>query len=167
MLIQNKIGHIEAFELDNRSIDWLQLEWFEAGKRILRRKTQSGRELALKFLAEHTGLKQGDVIYEDERSIIVIEIIPCECLVIKPSDMFEMASACYEIGNKHLPLYFEENCLLVPFEKPLYKLLAAQGYPVSIETRKLLQPLKTTVAPHGNGNESLFTRIMKLTNNNE
>jgi len=167
MLIQAKIGHIDAYELGNRSVDWLQLEWFEAGKRILRRKTQAGKELALKFLAEHAGLTQGDIIYSDEQSIIAIEILPCECIVVKPASMFEMASACYEIGNKHLPLYFEVNCLLVPFEMPLYKLLTAQGYTVSIENRKLLQPLKTTVAPHGQGNESLFTRIMKMTHSNE
>jgi urease accessory protein len=167
MLIQKKTGHIDTLDLGNRSLDWLQLEWFEAGKRILRRKSKSGRELALKFLAEHNGLTQGDIIYEDEHSVIAIEILPCECIVVKPGDMFEMASACYEIGNKHLPLYFEANYLLVPFEMPLYKLLTAQGYTVSIESRKLLQPLKTTVAPHGHGNESLFTRIMKMTHSNE
>src|SRR5690242_17354335 len=125
MLIHKKIGHIDSFELHNRSVDWLQLEWFEAGKRILRRKTQSGKELALRFMAEHSGLSQGDIIHEDEQSIIAIEILPSECMVIKPASMFEMASACYEIGNKHLPLYFEANCLLVPFEMPLYKLLSA------------------------------------------
>ena len=165
MLIQAKIGHIDAYELGNRSVDWLQLEWFEAGKRILRRKTQAGKELALKFLAEHAGLTQGDIIYSDEQSIIAIEILPCECIVVKPASMFEMASACYEIGNKHLPLYFEANCLLVPVELPLFRVLTAQGYAVTIETRKLLQPLKTTVTPHGN--ETLFTRIMKLTHSNE
>jgi hypothetical protein len=42
-----------------------------------------------------------------------------------------------------------------------------QGYAVSIENRTLLRPLKTTVAPHGNENESLFTRIMKMTHSNE
>jgi urease accessory protein len=167
MLIQNKIGNIDAIELGNRPIDWLQLEWFEAGKRILRRKTQSGREVALKFLAEHSRLTQGDIIYEDSQSVIAIEILPCECIVVKPANMFEMASACYEIGNKHLPLYFDANCLLIPLEMPLYKLLTAQGYTVSVENRRLLQPLRTTVAPHGSGNESLFTRIMKMTHNNE
>ena len=165
MLIQNKIGQIDTYELGDRPVDWLQLEWFEAGKRILRRKTQSGREMAFKFLSEHTGLTQGDIIYADEQSVIAIEILPCECVVVKPASMFEMASACYEIGNKHLPLYFEANCLLVPVELPLYRLLTAQGYTVTIEIRKLLQPLKTTVAPHGN--ETLFTRIMKLTHSNE
>ena len=167
MLIQKKIGHIDAFDLKGRAIDWLQLEWYEAGKRILRRKTRSGKDVALKFMAENNGLTQGDIIYEDEQAVIAIEILPCECIVVKPKDMFEMASACYEIGNKHLPLYFEENSLLVPFEKPLFRLLTAQDYNVSLENRKLLHPLKTTVSPHEHSNESLFSKIMKLTNSNE
>ena len=78
--------------------------------------------------------------------------------------MFEMASVCYEIGNKHLPLFYEEESLLVPFDAPLMRLLQAQGYDISKEERKLLQPLKTTVAPHSDGNNSLFSKIMKLTN---
>jgi urease accessory protein len=167
MLIQQKIGHIDAFDLGGRPIDWLQLEWYEACKRILRRKTQSGREIAIKFMAEAHGLTQGDIIHEDEQSIVAIEILPCDCIVVKPANMFEMASACYEIGNKHLPLYFNENTLLVPFERPLYRLLTAQGYTVTQEKRKLLQPLKTTVSPHEHNNESLFYRIMKMTHNNE
>jgi urease accessory protein len=55
-------------------------------------------------------------LFEDEQIIIAIEVLPCDCLVIQLKDMFEMASVCYEIGNKHLPLFFEENALLVPFE---------------------------------------------------
>jgi urease accessory protein len=167
MLIQQKIGHIDAFDLRGRSIDWLQLEWYEASKRIFRRKTQSGTDIAIKFMGENSGLTQGDIIYEDEQSLIAIEILPCDCIVVRPADMFEMASACYEIGNKHLPLYFEENDLLVPFERPLFRLLTAQGYIVTQEKRKLLRPLKTTVAPHAHNNDSLFSRIMKMTHSNE
>jgi urease accessory protein len=167
MLIQQKIGHIDAFDLRGRSIDWLQLEWYEASKRIFRRKTQSGTDIAIKFMGENSGLTQGDIIYEDQQSLIAIEILPCDCIVVRPADMFEMASACYEIGNKHLPLYFEENDLLVPFERPLFRLLTAQGYIVTQEKRKLLRPLKTTVAPHAHNNDSLFSRIMKMTHSNE
>jgi urease accessory protein len=167
MIIQKKIGHIDAFDLKGRPIDWLQLEWYETSKRILRRKTLSGKEIALKFITENSSLTQGDIIYEDEQRVIVIEVLPCECIVVKPKDMFEMASACYEIGNKHLPLYFEDNSLLVPFEKPLYRLLKAQGYTLYLENKKLLQPLKTTVAPHEHSNKSIFTKIMNLTNSNE
>jgi len=162
MLIQQKTGHIGAVAIDGRSIDWLPLEWYEANKRILRKRTLSGEEIILKFLQESPGLTQGDILYADEQRIIAIEILPCDCLVVHPGSMFEMASVCYEIGNKHLPLFFEADAVLVPFEMPLFRLLTAQGYTVQREDRKLLQPLKTTVAPHGQESSSLFTKIMKL-----
>jgi urease accessory protein len=75
-----------------------------------------------------------------------------------------MASVCYEIGNKHLPLFYEKDELLVPFEMPLFRLLSAQGYIIKQDKRKLLQPLKTTVAAHAHGNNSLFSKIMQFTN---
>ncbi len=168
MLIQQKIGHIDSIAIDDRVIDWLPLEWYEANKRILRKRTSSGKEIILKFLQEAPHLTQGDILYADEQCIIAIEILPCDCLVVQPASLFEMASVCYEIGNKHLPLFFEENTLLVPFEMPLFRLLTAQGYTLQRETRKLLQPLTTTVAPHAQeqGN-SLFAKIMKMSTKND
>jgi urease accessory protein len=167
MLIQKKIGNLDSFSVNNRKIDWLLLEWYETNKRILRKKTQSGKEVSLKFMNENPGLTQGDILFEDAETIIAVEVLACDCLVIHPKDMQEMASVCYEIGNKHLPLFFEANELLVPFEQPLFRLLTAQGYEVRQEKRKLIYPLKTTVSPHAHNNESLFSRIMKMTNSNE
>jgi urease accessory protein len=163
MIIQKKIGNIDSSIVSGRNIDWLLLEWYETNKRILRKRTVSGKELSLKFLNENPGLTQGDILFENEQTIIAVDVQPCDCLVIQPKNMFEMASVCYEIGNKHLPLFFEDNSLLVPFEQPLFRLLKAQGYEVKQEERKLLQPLKTTVSPHAHNNDSLFSKIMKLT----
>lgn len=164
MLIQNKIGNLNSYPINHKTIDWLALHWFETNKRIQRKTTNAGKEIALKFLQENPSLTQGDILFENEQTIIAIEVLSCECLVIAPKNMFEMASVCYEIGNKHLPLFFENDELLVPFEQPLFKLLTAQGYLVKQEQRKLLQPLKTTVSPHGSSNETLFSKIVKLTN---
>ena len=163
MLLQNKIGNLSGYR-HSKSIDWLTLEWHETRKRILRKQTNSGKDVSIKFLNENPELTEGDILYEDENSIVAVSVLPCECIVIKPLNMFEMASACYEIGNKHLPLFYEEEQLLVPFENPLYKLLLAQGYDAKQESRKLIQPLKTTVAPHGASSETLFSKIMKLKN---
>jgi urease accessory protein len=167
MLIQQKLGNINAIDINNRNIDWLQLEWYEAGKRILRRQTRAGNDIALKFLDKNPAFTQGDVLYEDDTLIIAIEILPCDVLVIQPANLFEMASVCYEIGNKHLPLFFDKEELLVPFEMPLFRLLSAQGYAIKQDKRKLLHPLKTTVAPHAHSNNSLFSKIMQLTNTAE
>jgi urease accessory protein len=166
MLIKEKLGNIDSVPIGNRIIDWLSMEWYETNKRILRKTTQAGKEISLRFLQENAALTQGDVLYEDDQTLIVVDLLPCDCLVVKPLNMLEMASLCYEIGNKHLPLFIENDILLVPFEQPLYNLLHAQGYAIKQETRKLLRQLKTTVSPHGRGNESLFNRIMKLTTTN-
>jgi urease accessory protein len=163
MLITEKIGHINSLKINNRSIDWLAVEWFEARKRILSKQTTSGKNISIKFLNENPDLTQGDVLFADEQTIIAIEILACSCMVIQPKNMFEMASVCYEIGNKHLPLFFEDDAVLVPYEEPLFKLLSVQGYRVIKEDRKLLQSLKTSVSPHGGSTgESLFSKIMKL-----
>jgi urease accessory protein len=166
MLIQQKAGNINSYSIDNKNIDWLSLQWFETGKRIQRKRTQSGKEVSLKFLNDNPVLTQGDILFEDDEIIIAVEVLPCSCIIIAPGNMFEAASICYEIGNKHLPLFFENDELLVPFEMPLFKLLTTQGYKVRQEERKLLHPLKTTVTPHGTGNETLFSKIMKLTSPN-
>lgn len=167
MIIKNKIGNLASHPAAGRQIDWLCLEWYETNKRIQRKKTQSGREISLKFMNENPGLTQGDILFKDQQLIIAVDVLPCDCLIIYPKDMKEMASVCYEIGNKHLPLFFESNSLLVPFEQPLYRLLTAQGYEVKQDKRKILYPIKTTVSPHAHGNESLFSKIMKLTASNE
>ncbi|MFP5042322.1 urease accessory protein UreE [Parasediminibacterium sp. JCM 36343] len=161
MLIQEKKGNLHTYA-GNKNIDWLPLEWFETNKRIQRKKTTAGIEISLKFLNENPKLTQGDILHETENSLIVVEVLPCDCIVVQPKSMFEMASVCYEIGNKHLPLFFENDAVLVPFEMPLYRLLLAQGYQVLQEKRKLIQPLNTTVSSHGHPeSNSLFSKIMK------
>ena len=165
MLVKEKIGNINFFAINNRRQDALLLEWHETNKRILHKKTAAGTDVTLKFLNENPRLTEGDVIYEDDFNIILIEIASCEAIIIRPRTMFEMASICYEIGNKHIPVFYEEEELLVAFEAPLYRLLTAAGYDVQKGKRKLVNPLKTTVAPHaGTAGGGLFSRIMQLTN---
>lgn len=163
MLVKEKIGNLELFAINNRNIDYLWLDWFETNKRILHKKTVIGTEVRMKFLNENPQLTVGDIIYEDDFSLIAIDIKECDTIIIRPRSMHEMAAVCYEIGNKHLPLFYQDDEILVAYEGGLFKLLTASGYAVEQAKRKLIEPLKTTVTPHGAGNNSLFNRIMKLT----
>jgi urease accessory protein len=163
MIIQKKIGNIGSIDILEKNIDKVQLEWFETNKRILHKKTNAGMDVSLRFLKENQQLTEGDILFEDETKLIVVEIKACDVIVIKPASMQEMASLCYEIGNKHLPLFYFADELLTAFEKPLYNLLLSSGYDVKQGQRKLLHPLKTTVSPHGSSSETLFSKIMKLT----
>lgn len=165
MIIKEKIGNLHSFDIGRRSIDRVALEWFEVNKRILHKRTQSGKEIVLKFMNGNQNLTEDDVLWFDETVAIVVDIQPCEAICIKPSSMPEMAAVCYEIGNKHLPLFYYNNQLLVPFEAPLFKMLTAAGYEVKREHKKLLNQLKTTVTPHSNAEskQSLFSKILQLT----
>ncbi|HTB52453.1 MAG TPA: urease accessory protein UreE [Ferruginibacter sp.] len=166
MIVQQKLGNLKQLQT-SKKIDWLPLEWYETNKRILHKKTNSGKEVVMKFLKENQQLTQGDILFEDEHTIIAVEIIECDAIIILPKTMFSMASICYEIGNKHLPLFFQDQEVLVAYDEPLFKLLSAGGYDVQKGKRKLISPLKTTVAPHGHSSDTLFSKIMKLTTSPE
>lgn len=162
MLIKEKIGRLRDYDRSVHTIDWLPIEWYETSKRILHKKTIDGREIHLKFLKENPNLQQGDVLFNENKILIVVDLIPTDVIVLKPSSMHDMAMLCYEIGNKHLPLYYEDELLLMPFEEPLFHWLTASEFAPSRQQRKLLQPLKTSVVAHGHS-ESLFSKILKLT----
>ncbi len=162
MLVTEKIGNVELFAINNRNIDYVWLDWYETNKRILHKKTAMGREVSMKFLNGNPRLTVGDIIYEDDFNLIAIEIKECAVITIHPRSMYEMAAVCYEIGNKHLPLFYQDDEILVAFDAPVFSLLSNSGYAVEKAIRKLTTPLKTTVTPHSNSNNSLFSRIMKL-----
>ncbi len=165
MLIKEKIGNLNSFNVGDRSIDRVSIEWYEANKRILHKQTQSGRQVAIRFINETIGLLDDDIIWLDNNAAIVISVLPCEAIIVEPTNQLQTASICYEIGNKHLPLFFINGELMVPYEPPLFNLLLAAGYNPKRENRKLLNQIKTTVSPHAQSGykQSMFSKIMQLT----
>lgn len=166
MLINEKLGNLADFPHKGRGIDRLPVEWYECSKRILNKRTDAGREITLKFLGERHHLQQDDVLYADENSLVVVEVLACEVTVLEPSTPYKMAYACYEIGNKHLPLFFENDCLLLPYDAPVFRMLQAAGFEPQLQKRKLLHQLRTTVTAHAHvaeKGESFFSKILKLT----
>ena len=164
MIIVEKIeGYVVNGSAAQRVIDPLLLEWFETGKRLLRRHTQGGQEVALRFMREAPMLQQGDIVWMDDKKAIVIDIIPAAAIVLQPATMNDMATVCYEIGNKHLPLFLEGNEVLVPYEEPLFRWLEAKGYRPVKEQRRLTNMLRSNIIPHEHGSSgSLFSKIMQL-----
>lgn len=161
MIISEKPKQTDVQHSD-KTVVWIDFEWFETNKRIQHKTARDGQTFRLKFLKENPNLKANDLLFENKNTAYYIHILPCDCLVINPKSNFETASICYEIGNKHLPLYYENEALLVPFEKPLFHQLKVMGFDVVEAKISLLTPLKTTVAPHGES-KSLFSKIMDLT----
>lgn len=162
MIVKETIGNVKTGDFQGKNIDFLEIEWFEATKRIQRLKSKSGKEVAIKLLREGQRLREGDVVLEDEDGIIVVKIKPCEAIIIQPQSLLEMGTVCYEIGNKHMPLYIQEDEVLMPFELPMFRWLEASGYKPQKGERKLLNILKSNVEPHQHGGNSLFNKILNM-----
>lgn len=165
MLITEKKGNIKTSFTPGCEVDTLDIEWYEADRRILHKQTRSGIAITLKFLNGKPAFKDGDILFQDEQKIITVEIKACECIVVMPGNIHEASALCYEIGNRHLPLYYEEGQLIIPFEAPVYNLLQACGYKPRLEKRKPENCFKTTVLPHVQlaGSDSLFNKIVQAT----
>lgn len=164
MICKKVIGNINSYEIGNKEVDDLDLEWFETTKRIMRKRSRANQEIILKFLNGGGRLLEGDIVYEDEQKVVAVSVNPCDAIEITPRSIYEMGTVCYEIGNKHLPLFIQDNKVLVPYEKPLERLLMAAGYQVRKTHCKLLNMLKANVDhEHSRQGTSLFSKILELT----
>ena len=148
ILVQEKLGSFKEEARGNLELDYLEVEWFETHKRILHKMTRGGIPLTLRFLDQDPELREGDILFIDSDRMVLVEIIPCKSIVLSPLHLAEASALCYEIGNRHLPLFIEGTQLMVPYEAPLFQWLHATGFKPVIEERKLQDPLKTTVLPH-------------------
>lgn len=167
MIIQQTIGNTKTQSIEGLEIDLLEIEWFETTKRIQRKRTNLGVEIAIKFIQEGQRLNQDDILFQDDKKAIVVNIKPCEAIVMTPSSLLEMGTICYEIGNKHLPLFIQNDQIMMPFEMPMFRWLEASGYKPEKQEIQLLHLLKSNVAPHGHGNSSLFTKILNMASSND
>ncbi len=153
MIIDKIVGHIAQID-GGVEIDYLEIEWHETGKRIFRKESLAGREVACRFTSENFSLKSGDILLRDEAVAIVVRVVPTESIVITPRSMVEMATLCYEIGNKHVPLFIDGDDILLPYEAPMFRWLEAAGFHPSEQNRVLDNRLKSVVANHHTSHHS-------------
>ncbi len=149
-LIQTILGKKSALDLTHQNIDTISLHWYESTRRIMRKTSNAGVEVAFKLFKEGQSLEHDDVVFCDDATALVIYIIPCEVIVLSPQTLPEMARVCYEIGNKHAPLFLEGDEILSPPDEPFFRWLVAAGFAPRKEVRRLSHALRSNSA-HGHG----------------
>ncbi|TDQ56794.1 urease accessory protein [Mesocricetibacter intestinalis] len=165
-VMQDILGNLEALrrqgKIGGQHIDYVPLHWYESERNILRKTSSDGREIAFRLLKEGQRLQHQDVVFISPELVIAIDILPAETIVLAPQSMAEMARACYEIGNKHAPLFLEGNQVLLPYDKPMFDWLQAAGFTPNRAQRRLSFALRANSAQghkhtqgyhqHGDGN---------------
>lgn len=165
MLVTKAIAKIEADQPQTKAIDYLDLQWYETTKKIQIKRTRSGQQVAIRFLGKGQMLHDGDVLFENERQMIVVRILPTDALVINPQSVLEISSVCFEIGNKHLPLFLEDESVLLPYSHAMEDWLLKNHYPVERRSARLLHLLNANAEHHKNGflsGKSLLNNKIKL-----
>ena len=85
MLVEKVIGNINDEQFKNSNIDYVDIEWHEAFKKLHRKTSQSGIEVGIKLDNDilTRGLRQGDVLAINEDNVIAVNIPKDKALVVK------------------------------------------------------------------------------------
>ncbi|HOV24802.1 MAG TPA: urease accessory protein UreE [Pseudobacteroides sp.] len=129
-------------DVDNKDlvIDFIDVEWFEVEKKILHKIGSNGMEIGIRNNGGEA-LKEGDVLWQDGNKVLVVRIPYCDCIAMNPQSRYETAKACYEMGNRHAPLFIEGDELLTPYDEPLMNALIKCGLSPYKKSCKLITPL--------------------------
>lgn len=129
MICQEVLGNLKNRVANKKEVDYVDIEWHEAFKRIHKKYTYSGTELGIRLGNDilTKGLRNGDVLYEDNSRIIAVNVPKCNVIRIEIDEdhSFMLGKVCYEIGNKHATLFWGKNHLelITPYNEPLFKIL--------------------------------------------
>ena len=136
MIIEKVIGNIYKDSLRSSHVEKVYLNSEDLLKRIQRVKTDHGKEIGIR-LEGHTDLEDGDVLYKDEKNMIVIYTNKDDVITIKPRTMLEMGDIAHQLGNRHLPAQFEGDEMIVQYDYLVEELLSQLDIPFVREQRKV------------------------------
>ena len=136
MLVEKVIGNINDEQFKNSNIDYVDIEWHEAFKKLHRKTSQSGIEVGIKLDNDilTRGLRQGDVLAINEDNVIAVNIPKDKALVVKVDDTHLVPKVCYEIGNRHATLFegSSHNEFITIYSEPMKEMLEKIGANVTL-----------------------------------
>lgn len=142
MLIEKIIGNLgDSEEVAGKQVEWVELDWEELSKRILRIKTTAGTDVAIRLNQEEP-LQYGDILFEDDERCIAVRTKVESVIVIRPKDMVEMGKAAFELGNRHTPSLIDANEIIVRADHTIEPLLDEVGVAYETTERRFKQPFK-------------------------
>ncbi|MBF8417494.1 urease accessory protein UreE [Heyndrickxia coagulans] len=141
MIIEKVIGNVETLENKGLHVERVYMNSDDLLKRIKRAVTDHGNELGIR-LKENQELHDGDILYMDNRNMIVVSVLEDDVLTITPRTMKQMGEIAHQLGNRHLPAQFEANDMIVQYDYLVEELLEGLGIPYRREKRKMKQAFR-------------------------
>ncbi|WP_286316425.1 urease accessory protein UreE [Romboutsia ilealis] len=137
MLVEKVIGNINDEQFKNSNIDYVDIEWHEAFKKLHRKTSQSGIDIGIKLDNDilTRGLRQGDILAINEDNVIAFNIPKDKALVVRVDNIHLIPKVCYEIGNRHATLFegSSHNEFITIYSEPMKEMLEKIGASVTVE----------------------------------
>ncbi len=125
MICEKILGNIKDTDIGGRSVNKVHIDWFERGKRLLKKTAENGEEIGIKVTSP---LNDGDILYEDPKHITAVELDPCELIEITVRSTEEMGRLCFEIGNRHISPAIGPRNVRIPYDEPTMDYLLKLGF---------------------------------------
>ena len=155
MLCEKILGRADQTDLSGRQLAYVNIEWFEAFKKIHKKVTDKGEEVGIRLddTVLSRGLYEGDILYLDKERALVVHTPKCMVIRVKVDENHPhmAAKVCYEIGNRHAPLFYgeEENTFITPYNEPMYLMLEKlHGVTATKEIQRLDFDRRISAAVH-------------------
>lgn len=148
MIITEIVGNVDDISSAGRHIERVYLSSDDLVKRIQRVTTDHGKEVGIR-LVEPKDLGDGDILYMDERNMIVVSVTSDDLLVLRPSSIKQMGEIAHQLGNRHLPAQFEDEVMLVQYDYLVEELLVQLEIPYTREERKVKKAFRHIGHSHG------------------
>ncbi len=149
MIVERITGQLQNTK---KAVDEITLEWYERDKKRMRKVSKDGEEIGI---AVETGLKENDILYEDDNRVIVVKYAPSELIQISVASMQEMGRLCFELGNRHMTLEIRENTVTIPYDAFIYDYLQNQGFKLQTILGKYTDYIGCKAHEHTHGHSQL------------
>ena len=102
-------------------------------KSRLRVTLDDGQEAGLFLERGGLGLKDGDLLGDEEGRVVQVRAAPETLSVADCPDPLLLARACYHLGNRHVPVCIQADRLSYPYDPVLDAMLRGLGLAVRVE----------------------------------
>lgn len=139
MIFNEIVGNIHDIkDIEKYHVETIFLNSEDMLKRILKVKSDHNNEYGIS-LESSEKLKDGDLLYKNdsEKKIIEVRVNEEDVIVIKPKSMHEMGVIAHALGNRHLQAQFEDDTMIIQYNRLVEEELKRDNIHYCRENRKL------------------------------
>jgi len=136
IIIDKILGHLSELQAGNRQLDPVLLQHEQLEKPHQKVTSKGGFTMGISLEAGHK-LFGGAVLWVDEEKVVFVELVEEDLLEVKPSGNLEWARVAFNIGNLHQPAYLYDDCIRIPYDEGLERMLIRLGVQYTRKIAKL------------------------------